>query len=115
MDSWRRSDSYANWRDLPSDSLETTSLDEPLVNVFKRIGDELRTQYCGVELPDSVALPDFGALCDLHARRLVEQHWLVTVRDLRELDAETWVDLGLPIKLERSLKACIGLTSNSRR
>mmetsp|Transcript_3649 Transcript_3649/g.10995 ORF Transcript_3649/g.10995 Transcript_3649/m.10995 type:complete len:364 (+) Transcript_3649:1-1092(+) len=42
------------------------------------------------------------------AARLAEAHWLSTVGDLRKLDAQDWPRLGLPLKLERALRAYVG-------
>lgn len=41
------------------------------------------------------------------ATRLADLHWMCTVGDLQQLSAEDWPRLGLPLKLERVLRAYV--------
>eukprot|EP00927_Polykrikos_kofoidii_P003589 TRINITY_DN11440_c0_g2_i1.p1 TRINITY_DN11440_c0_g2~~TRINITY_DN11440_c0_g2_i1.p1 ORF type:complete len:1254 (+),score=166.87 TRINITY_DN11440_c0_g2_i1:98-3859(+) len=47
---------------------------------------------------------DYSAICADHAQRLAEQHWLMRVKDLKDLGDNDWPHLGLPLKLQRMLQ-----------
>jgi len=46
---------------------------------------------------------DEGAAC---ARKLADEHYLVTMADVADLSSDDWARLELPLKLERLLRAC---------
>eukprot|EP00927_Polykrikos_kofoidii_P003588 TRINITY_DN11440_c0_g1_i1.p1 TRINITY_DN11440_c0_g1~~TRINITY_DN11440_c0_g1_i1.p1 ORF type:complete len:1258 (+),score=183.33 TRINITY_DN11440_c0_g1_i1:138-3911(+) len=80
--------------------------EESLTVVLRRMGANLN-QEKKEATNDSPTHLDYKALGVEHARRLAEQHWLTTVRDLRDLGDSDWAHLGLPLKLQRMLQQLI--------
>jgi len=93
---------FSSRRRGSGDSSNELSDDAPLWPIFAKIGVLLCQEP--PTLPPSAVLPNFELECERHAQRLVEQHWLLTVGDLRNLEDVDWPYLGLPMKLQIMLK-----------
>jgi len=95
--------------------LDTTGLahesatSERLSDVFAEIGRSLDDAAAASQKNGYVPSVTYLSLCNRHASRLEEEHWLTTVDDLRLLMPSDFTSLGLPLKLMALLRMRCGL------